>query len=50
MKHQFDPRRFVVRERYKLWSDMQRKHGGLFRGWRSVFVKNAISHGSFATL
>jgi len=27
MKHQFDPRRFVVPERYKFWSDMQRKPG-----------------------
>ena len=27
MKHQFGPWRFVVRERYKLWSGMQRKPG-----------------------
>jgi len=25
MKHQFDPIRFVVRERYKSWSEMQGK-------------------------
>ena len=25
MKHQFDPKRFVVRERFKFWSEMQRK-------------------------
>ena len=27
MKHQFDPKRFVVRERFKFWSEMQRKPG-----------------------
>ena len=27
MKHKFDPRRFVVRERFKIWSEMQRKLG-----------------------
>ena len=27
MKEQFDPKRFVVRERFKFWSDMQRKPG-----------------------
>ena len=27
MKHQFDPKRFVVRERVKFWSEMQRKPG-----------------------
>ena len=27
MKDQFDPKRFVVRERFKFWSDMQRKPG-----------------------
>ena len=27
MKAQYDPKRFVVRERYKFWSDMQRKPG-----------------------
>jgi len=27
MKHQFDPRRFVIRERYRFWNDMQRKPG-----------------------
>ena len=27
MKDQFDPKKFVVRERFKFWSDMQRKPG-----------------------
>lgn len=27
MKHQYDPKRFIVRERFKFWSDMQRKPG-----------------------
>ena len=27
MKDQFDPKRFVVRERYKFWSSIQRKSG-----------------------
>ena len=27
MKVQYDPKRFVVRERFKFWSDMQRKPG-----------------------
>ena len=27
MKAQFDPKRFIVRERFKFWSDMQRKPG-----------------------
>ena len=27
MKDQFDPKRFIVRERFKFWSDMQRKPG-----------------------
>jgi hypothetical protein len=27
MKDQFDPKRFIVRERYKFWSDMKRKPG-----------------------
>lgn len=27
MKGQFDPKRFIVRERFKFWSDMQRKPG-----------------------
>ena len=27
MKDQFDPKRFTVRERFKFWSDMQRKPG-----------------------
>lgn len=27
MKEQFDPKRFIVRERFKFWSDMQRKPG-----------------------
>ena len=27
MKHQFDPKRFVGRERFKFWSEMQRKPG-----------------------
>jgi len=27
MKEQFDPKRFTVRERFKFWSDMQRKPG-----------------------
>lgn len=27
MKDQFDPKRFVVRERFRFWSDMQRKPG-----------------------
>ena len=27
MKDQFDPRRFVVRERFKFWSDMKRRPG-----------------------
>ena len=27
MKEQFDPKLFVVRERFKFWSDMQRKPG-----------------------
>ena len=27
MKHQFDPKRFVVRKRFKFWSEMQRKPG-----------------------
>ena len=27
MKHKFDPKRFVVRERFKFWSEMQRKPG-----------------------
>ena len=27
MTNQFDPKRFIVRERYKFWSDMQRKPG-----------------------
>ena len=27
MEEQFDPKRFVVRERYKFWSDMNRKPG-----------------------
>ena len=27
MKHQFDPKRFFVRERFKFWSEMQRKAG-----------------------
>lgn len=27
MKDQFDPKRFVVRERFKFWSEMQRKPG-----------------------
>ena len=27
MKHQLDPKRFVVRERFKFWSEMQRKPG-----------------------
>ena len=27
LKEQFDPKRFIVRERFKFWSDMQRKPG-----------------------
>ena len=27
MKEQFDPKRYIVRERFKFWSDMQRKPG-----------------------
>ena len=27
MKDQYDPKRFIVRERFKFWSDMQRKPG-----------------------
>ena len=27
MKRQFDPKRFIVRERFKFWSDMKRKPG-----------------------
>ena len=27
MKHQFDPKRFVVGERFKFWSEMQHKPG-----------------------
>ena len=27
MKEQFDPKLFIVRERFKFWSDMQRKPG-----------------------
>ena len=27
MKDQFDPKRFIVRERYKFWSDMRRRPG-----------------------
>lgn len=27
MKDQFDPKRFIVRERFRFWSDMQRKPG-----------------------
>ena len=27
MKEQYDPKRFVVRERFRFWSDMQRKPG-----------------------
>jgi len=27
MKQQFDPKRFIVRERFKFWSEMQRKPG-----------------------
>ena len=27
MKQQFDPKRFVVRERFRFWSNMQRKPG-----------------------
>lgn len=27
MKEQFDPKRFIVRERYRFWSDMRRKPG-----------------------
>jgi len=27
MKSQFDPTRYIVRERYKYWSDLQRKPG-----------------------
>ena len=27
MENQFDPKRFVVRERFKFWSDMERKPG-----------------------
>ena len=27
MKDQFDPKRFIVRERFKFWSDMKRKPG-----------------------
>jgi hypothetical protein len=27
LKEQYDPKRFIVRERYKYWSDMQRKPG-----------------------
>ena len=27
MKYQFDPKRFVVREHFKFWSEMQRKPG-----------------------
>ena len=25
-KDQYDPKRFIVKERYKYWRDMQRKH------------------------
>ena len=27
LKDQYDPKCFIVRERYKYWSDMQRKPG-----------------------
>ena len=27
MKDQFDPKRYIVRERFKFWTDMQRKPG-----------------------
>ena len=31
MAEQFDPKRFVVRERFKFWSDMKRKPGKTIR-------------------
>jgi len=48
MKHQFDRRRFVVPEQYKLYKLLC--NGGLvrlFKNWRCVFVKmsqHAILH------
>ena len=29
MKHHFNPKRFIIRERFKFWSEMQHKPGEL---------------------
>ena len=40
MAEQFDPKRFVVRERFKFWSDMKRKPGEtIFLNWQAEYDK-----------
>ena len=42
MKEQFDPKLFIVRERFKFWSNMERKPGENSRGWQPVFVTTRL--------
>ena len=43
MSEQYDPKRFVVRERYKFWSDMQRKPGESIQELAARIRQDAIT-------
>ncbi|CAM1297650.1 Uncharacterised protein r2_g702 [Pycnogonum litorale] len=43
MKDQFDPKRFVVRERYKFWSDMQRNPGETLQELAARIRQDAVT-------
>ena len=43
MKQQYDPKRFVVRERYKFWSDMKRKPGETIQELAARIRKDAAT-------
>ena len=43
MAEQFDPKRFVVRERFKFWSDMKRKPGETIPGLASRIRQDAAT-------
>ena len=42
MKEQFDPKFFIVRERFKFWSDMNGNQAKLFRSLQRVYVKTRL--------
>ena len=43
MAEQFDPKRFVVRERFKFWSDMKRKPGETITELASRIRQDAVT-------